>query len=34
VDPILDLDAALDGLAALNPRHARIVECRFFSRAR
>lgn len=30
VDRILDLDAALDALAALNPRHARIVECRFF----
>ena len=29
-DRILDLDAALDDLAALNPRHARIVECRFF----
>jgi RNA polymerase sigma factor (TIGR02999 family) len=29
-DRILDLDAALDNLAALNPRHARIVECRFF----
>ena len=28
---ILDLDAALDRLAALNPRHARIVECRFFA---
>jgi RNA polymerase sigma factor (TIGR02999 family) len=29
-DRILDLDAALDNLAALNPRHSRIVECRFF----
>jgi RNA polymerase sigma factor (TIGR02999 family) len=29
-DRILDLDAALHNLAALNPRHARIVECRFF----
>ena len=29
-DRILALDAALDRLAALNPRHARIVECRFF----
>jgi RNA polymerase sigma factor (TIGR02999 family) len=29
-DRILDLDDALDKLAALNPRHARIVECRFF----
>jgi RNA polymerase sigma-70 factor, ECF subfamily len=29
-DRILDLDAALDKLAELNPRHARIVECRFF----
>ena len=29
-DRILDLDAALHDLAALNPRHARIVECRFF----
>lgn len=27
---ILDLDAALTDLAALNPRHAQIVECRFF----
>jgi RNA polymerase sigma factor (TIGR02999 family) len=27
---ILGLDAALDQLATLNPRHARIVECRFF----
>jgi RNA polymerase sigma factor (TIGR02999 family) len=29
-DRILALDAALDQLAALNARHARIVECRFF----
>jgi RNA polymerase sigma factor (TIGR02999 family) len=29
-DRILDLDAALHDLAELNPRHARIVECRFF----
>jgi RNA polymerase sigma factor (TIGR02999 family) len=29
-DRILALDAALEKLAALNPRHARIVECRFF----
>jgi RNA polymerase sigma-70 factor, ECF subfamily len=27
---ILDLDEALDELATLNPRHARLVECRFF----
>lgn len=27
---ILDLDAALEKLATLNPRHARIIECRFF----
>ncbi|MEZ4654539.1 MAG: ECF-type sigma factor [Candidatus Eisenbacteria bacterium] len=27
---ILDLDRALDELAILNPRHARVVECRFF----
>jgi RNA polymerase sigma factor (TIGR02999 family) len=30
-DRILDLDAALQNLAALNPRHARLVECRFFA---
>jgi RNA polymerase sigma-70 factor, ECF subfamily len=30
VDRILGLDAALERLAALNPRHARIVEYRFF----
>ena len=29
-DRILALDAALERLAALNPRHARVVECRFF----
>jgi RNA polymerase sigma factor (TIGR02999 family) len=29
-DRILALDAALKKLAALNPRHAGIVECRFF----
>jgi len=29
-DRILALDDALDRLAAHNPRHARIVECRFF----
>jgi RNA polymerase sigma factor (TIGR02999 family) len=28
---LLDLDRALDELAALEPRHARIVECRFFA---
>ncbi len=27
---ILDLDAALNGLARISPRHARVVECRFF----
>jgi RNA polymerase sigma factor (TIGR02999 family) len=27
---VLDLDAALERLAALNPRHARVVECRYF----
>jgi RNA polymerase sigma factor (TIGR02999 family) len=30
IDRILGLDAALVNLASLNPRHARIVECRFF----
>ena len=30
-DRILELDAALERLAAMNPRHARIVECRFFA---
>jgi RNA polymerase sigma factor (TIGR02999 family) len=29
-DRILELDAALAKLAELNPRHARVVECRFF----
>lgn len=29
-DRILALDDALERLAGLNPRHARIVECRFF----
>jgi RNA polymerase sigma factor (TIGR02999 family) len=29
-DRILDLNVALDRLSELNPRHARIVECRFF----
>ncbi len=29
-DRILALDAALEKLDALNPRHARVVECRFF----
>jgi RNA polymerase sigma factor (TIGR02999 family) len=29
-DRILDLHAALDRLATLNPRHAHLVECRFF----
>jgi RNA polymerase sigma-70 factor, ECF subfamily len=28
---LLDLDRALGQLAALNPRHARVVECRFFA---
>lgn len=27
---VLDLDRALHGLAELNPRHAQVVECRFF----
>ena len=30
-DRILALDEALERLTALNPRHARIVECRFFA---
>ena len=30
VEKILALDAALERLAAVNPRHARVVECRFF----
>lgn len=29
-EELIDLDAALERLAALNPRHARVVECRFF----
>lgn len=29
-DRILALDEALDRLAEMNPRHARVVECRFF----
>jgi RNA polymerase sigma factor (TIGR02999 family) len=29
-DRILALDEALERLASLNPRHARVVECRFF----
>jgi RNA polymerase sigma factor (TIGR02999 family) len=29
-DRIIALDAALEKLAAMNPRHARVVECRFF----
>jgi RNA polymerase sigma factor (TIGR02999 family) len=29
-DRILALDAALERLAEVNPRHARVVECRFF----
>lgn len=29
-DELIDLDRALEELAALNPRHARVVECRFF----
>ncbi|MCI0433336.1 MAG: ECF-type sigma factor [Gemmatimonadetes bacterium] len=28
---LLDLDRALEELAALEPRHARVVECRFFA---
>jgi RNA polymerase sigma-70 factor, ECF subfamily len=28
---LLDLDLALEQLAELNPRHARVVECRFFA---
>jgi RNA polymerase sigma-70 factor, ECF subfamily len=31
VAELLDLDRALEQLAALNPRHARVVECRFFA---
>lgn len=30
-DRILALDGALERLAALNPRHAKVVECRFFA---
>lgn len=30
VDQLIDLDRALDELASLNPRQARVVECRFF----
>lgn len=29
-DDLIDLDRALNELARLNPRHARVVECRFF----
>lgn len=29
-DELIDLDAALERLAALNARHAHVVECRFF----
>jgi RNA polymerase sigma factor (TIGR02999 family) len=29
-DELIDLDRALEELATLNPRHARVVECRFF----
>jgi RNA polymerase sigma-70 factor, ECF subfamily len=29
-DRILALEAALERLAEMNPRHARVVECRFF----
>ena len=28
---MIDLDEALERLAALNPRHAQVVECRFFA---
>jgi RNA polymerase sigma-70 factor, ECF subfamily len=28
---LMDLDRALEQLAALNPRHARVVECRYFA---
>ncbi len=31
VDELLELDIALQGLEAMNERHARIVECRFFT---
>lgn len=30
-DELLELDASLDRLAALSPRQARVVECRFFA---
>ena len=30
-DELIDLDRALEELARLNPRHARVVECRFFA---
>jgi len=30
-DELIDLDRALEELASLNPRHARVVECRFFA---
>jgi RNA polymerase sigma factor (TIGR02999 family) len=30
-EPLIDLDAALDRLASLDPRQARIIELRFFS---
>ena len=30
-DELLDLNSALEELAALEPRHARVVECRFFA---
>lgn len=29
-EELIDLDEAMKRLAALNPRHARVVECRFF----
>ena len=29
-DELIDLDRALEDLARMNPRHARVVECRFF----
>lgn len=29
-EELIDLDRALDELARMNPRHARVVECRFF----
>lgn len=30
-DELIDLDRALNELKGLNPRHARVVECRFFA---